>query len=205
MDVWRLRPDAQQLGKVWPPSQPAENFKPAPPHPPTHQPTTPACVGEMTAETTSASDREDSKDRHTRPLSPPGIHKRTIAQVRRGGGEKKTRVGCSFLDFSLAILPQDRRFAALPKRHKLCKLQKNCKKKKNNNNNNKNRAKNAQKKRAPGGKKRAIQLVQLALSLHIAAGECALKITWLLKWKKKRNPFAGEEFALKADTSFSSM
>lgn len=51
--------------------------------------------------------------------------------------------------------------------------------------------------------KKRIQLVELALSLHIAAGECALKITWSFKWKKKRNPLAGEEFALKTDTSFS--
>lgn len=53
--------------------------------------------------------------------------------------------------------------------------------------------------------KKAVQLAELALSLHIADGECALKITWLFKWKKKRNPFAGEEFAVKTDTSFSSM
>lgn len=52
-------------------------------------------------------------------------------------------------------------------------------------------------------KREGIQLVELALSLHIAAGECALKITWSFKWKKKRNPLAGEEFALKTDTSFS--
>lgn len=45
----------------------------------------------------------------------------------------------------------------------------------------------------------------LALSLHIAAGECALKNYLVVQVEEKRSPSVGEESALKTDTSFGSM
>lgn len=99
------------------------------------------------------------------------ISKETTARV--GRRRRKTRAGCTFLYFSLAFPPQDRRLAALPRDAN---------------------STNWRKKKTPRRRtvrvKRGIQLVELALSLHIAAGECALKITWSFKWKKKRNPLA---------------
>lgn len=178
MELWRRRPDAQQLGKLWPPSQPADNFEP------------PACVRAFVPVVQPRSDHINYQQ-HRRPRGQrratntsvfipwyPYLGKLALGSEKGG---RKTRVGCTFLYFSLAFLPQDRRLAALP-RHT------------NSRNSCRNHLKCV---------KKGVQLVELALSLHIAAGECALKITWSFKWKKKRNPLAGEEFALKTDTSFS--
>ena len=55
------------------------------------------------------------------------------------------------------------------------------------------------------GEKKYVQLDVLALSLHIAAGECALKNYLVVQVEEKRSPSVGEESALKTDTSFSSM
>lgn len=180
MELWRRRPGAQQLGKLWPPSQPADNFEP------------PACVRacvrargaaeERPRKTTSSTgDREDRGEPQTRPFSSPGIH---IWGKWRSGRNREEGKRASAALFSTSP-SEERRLAASPRR-KLWKLLVETTRK-------------ASKKKKPKG----IQLVELALSLHVAAGECALKFTWLFKWKKKRNPLAGEEFALKTDTSFS--
>lgn len=177
MEIWRRRPDAQQLGKVRPPSQPADNFKP------------PACVGACAAAEEpphklpeQATQRTEKSDRHVRSHLLVSISKETTARV--GRRRRKTRAGCTFLYFSLAFLPQDRRLAALPRD--------------TNSRNSRNdlggwggwREEKNKPRRRSVRVKRGIQLVELALSLHIAAGECALKITWSFKWKKKRNPLA---------------
>lgn len=180
MEIWRRRPDAQQLGKLWPPSQPADNFEP------------PACVracvrARGAAEerphklaAAQATERTEKSDKHVRFHPLVSISGETGARVRKGR-KKNTR----WLHFSLLLPrfpPAGPTLGRAAETHKLYKL-----------------LHKPPQMRQKGG----IQLVELALSLHIAAGECALKITWSFKWKKKRNPLAGEEFALKTDTSFS--
>lgn len=53
--------------------------------------------------------------------------------------------------------------------------------------------------------KGGIQLDVVALSLHIAAGECALKKYLVVEVEEERSPFGGAEFTLKTDTSFTSV
>ena len=45
-----------------------------------------------------------------------------------------------------------------------------------------------------------VQLDVVALSLHIAAGECALKNYLVVQVEEKRSPSVGEELAVKTDT-----
>lgn len=109
MAIWRRRPDAQQLGKLWPPSQPADNFEP------------PACVRAFVPVVQPRNDhinyQQHRRQRRATNTSVfiswyPYLGKLALGSEKGG---RKTRVGCTFLYFSLAFLPQDRRLAALPR------------------------------------------------------------------------------------------
>lgn len=50
-----------------------------------------------------------------------------------------------------------------------------------------------------------VQLDAVALSLHIAAGECALKNYLVVQVEEKRSSSVGEESEVKTDTSFTAM
>lgn len=189
MDVWRRRPDAQQLGKVWPPSQPAENFKPR------------ACVRACCAAEewphklpAQATERTVKSEKHARSHLLVSISKGTTAQVRKirgvGGGNMR------WLQFSWLLPrypPTGPTVRCVAKETQTLETVA------------KTTGKIKCAKEACAWKRRNFSWSSSPFPSTLLPGECALKITWSFKWKKKRNPFAGEEFALKTDTSFSSM
>lgn len=101
----------------------------------------------------------------------PCVRKQRLESEKEEKEEKKhTRSGCSFLHFSLARFPPAEptiRRSPEPTQSLETITERGIKRKKEKE-----------------FKRKKIQSDVVALSLHIAAGECALKTTWSFKWKK---------------------
>lgn len=196
MDIWRQRPDAQQLGKVSPPSQPADNLWPL-------------CVclrvvllrnGTLSSSNRArgphklpvqATERTLTNKRHVRFHLPISMCKKTMARVRKKGGKttKHDLAAVFFTSHSLAFLTQNRRFATFPNKHKVEKLllNKALKEKK----------KKYLKEKYSVGRGRPFPP-------HCCRGMRPENYL-VVQVEEKRSPFGGAEFALKTDTSFTSV